>query len=207
MEEAAMRRLVVALVAALAVLALAVGLAGCGGAATPSSSSSGSTSAAPVVVGGTSTTLPTIVNRSANETDTFIAFPNTSDVPADLKQKIAVNKQPTLIYFFDSTQNTSTEVRTIIDQVRADNRGLVDLVAYDIGKYLTAAPDGTVSVSDKLSQDATAAAAVKFARNASINVNFTPYIVLTDGQGYIIYEHTGLVDEQFLEREVLRAAR
>jgi hypothetical protein len=205
-EEAAMRRLVVALVAALVVLGLILGLTGCGGGATATPSTS-TPAAAPVAVGGSSSTLPAIVNRSANETDTFIAFPTGDDVPADLKQKITVNKQPTLIYFFDSTQNSSKEVRTIIDAVRANNRGLVDLVAYDIGKYVNAAADGSVSVSDKLSQDATAAAAVRFARDPAIDVRFTPYIVLTDGQGYIIYKHSGLVDQEFLEREVLRASR
>jgi hypothetical protein len=202
-----MRRLVVA----LAVVGLAISLTGCAGGGTAASSSTAAPAAAPaaapVAVGGSASTLPAIQNRSANDTDTFVPFPTGDTVPADLQQKINVDKQPTLIFFFDSTQQASKEVRTIIDTVRADNRGLVDLVAYDIGKYLTAAPDGTVSVIGDVSGDPVAAAAVKLARDPAINVPFTPYIVLTDGQGYIVYKHSGLVDRSFLEREVLRASR
>jgi hypothetical protein len=40
-----------------------------------------------------------------------------------------------------------------------------------------------------------------------LGVSFTPYIVLTDTQGYIIWKHRGLVDKVFLEREVQRATR
>jgi hypothetical protein len=49
--------------------------------------------------------------------------------------------------------------------------------------------------------------AVLLARDPAIDVAFTPTIVLTDGQGYIVYKHRGLVDEEMLEREVQRAAR
>jgi hypothetical protein len=56
-------------------------------------------------------------------------------------------------------------------------------------------------------KDPSAVAAIKLARDPAINVSFTPFIVLTDGQGYIIYKHRGLVDKAFLEREMLRASR
>jgi len=146
-------------------------------------------------------------NRSENETTTFAPFPTGSTVPTDVAQKITVDKQPTLIYFYDSTQQASKEVRVIIDAVRNQNRGMVDLIAYDIGKYVHADADGNVTIDDTLASDPAAKAAVVLARDPAIHVSFTPFIVLTDGQGYIIYKHSGLIDQAFLEREVLRAAR
>jgi hypothetical protein len=197
------------LVVALVVLGIALSLAGCssGTDSSASTSTTAAPAAAPVAVGGSATTLPSIVNRSANDTDTFLPFPTGDTVPPELRQKVLVDKQPTLIYFFDSSQQDSKEVRTVIDTVRADNRGLVDLVAYDIGKYLSAGPDGTISVTGDITQDPAASIAVKFARDPSIDVPFTPYIVITDGQGYITYKHSGIIDREFLEREVLRASR
>jgi hypothetical protein len=200
-----MRRLVVA----LSVLALALSLAACGGGggtaetAAPTPAAEGA--AAPPA--GSSTTLPELMDRSANESSTFAPFPTGSTIPPDLMYKVTVEKQPTLIYFYDSTQNTSKEVRRIIDAVRSQNRGLVDLVTYDIGKYMTASADGSVIADPSMAQDANAKSAVLLARDPAIAVSFTPFIVLTDGQGYIIFKHRGLVDRKLLEREVLRASR
>jgi hypothetical protein len=205
-EESSMRRLVVA----LTVLALALSLVACGGgepAAETAAPATGAADADAAAAGGAATTLPEIANRSENETDTFAPFPTGSTIPPDLMYKVTVEKQPTLIYFYDSTQNTSKEVRRIIDAVRSENRGLVDLVTYDIGKYMTAAADGTVRADPSLATDANAKSAVVFASDPAIAVTFTPFIVLTDGQGYIIYKHRGLVERKLLEREVLRASR
>ena len=200
-----MRRLVVAAI----VVGLVLAMTGCS-----SSSSSSAPAAAPAgaaapvpVAAGSSTTLPTVENRSENETTTFAPFPTGSTVPTGVAQKITVEKQPTLIYFYDSTQQASKEVRVIIDAVRNQNRGMVDLIAYDIGKYVHTAADGSVTIDDTLATDPAAKAAVVLARDPAIHVTFTPFIVLTDGQGYIIYKHVGLVDRAFLEREVQRATR
>lgn len=202
-----MRRLVVALFALVLVLATA----GCGGGgeetAQTGSASTGA-AAAPAGGGGSSTsTLPDLANGSENETTTFAPFPTTEDIPTDVVYKITVEKQPTLVYFYDSTQNASKEVRRVIDEVRADNRGLVDLVAYDIGRYIKANQDGSVEVDPSFATDPAAKAAIQFARNPVIGVSFTPFVLVTDGQGYIIFKHRGLIDRKFLEREVLRAAR
>jgi hypothetical protein len=124
-----------------------------------------------------------------------------------LNEKINVQKQPTLIYFFDSSQYTSKEVRKIIDTVRDENRGMVDLVAYDIGKFVTANADGTVVLKETPTMSDEDRQAIVFARDPAINVTFTPFIVLTDSQGYIIYKHRGLADRAFLEREIQRASR
>jgi hypothetical protein len=199
-----MRRLVVAFFA----LALVLIVAGCGGGGADTKATTTTTApAAGAAAGGSSTTLPDIADRSANESSTFVAFPTSDDVPPDLMYKVTVEKQPTLIYFYDSTQNASKEVRTAIDEVRADNRGLVDLVAYDIGRYLKVNSDGSVEIDSAFADNPSAKSSIQFARNPVIDVSFTPFIVLTDAQGYIIYKHRGLVDRKFLEREVLRAAR
>ncbi|HEY5541118.1 MAG TPA: hypothetical protein VIL41_06670 [Coriobacteriia bacterium] len=200
-----MRRLVVAVIAVV----LALCLAGCGGspAATPPAASTAAPVAAPVAAGAGGAPLPDLTDRSVNETTTFSPFPTGTDVPDVLKQKVTVDKQPTLIYFFDPGQKTSKEVRTIIDAIRNHNRGLVDLVAYDLSKYVTSNADGTTNIDAGLDANAAQKQVVQFARDPAINVAFTPFIVLTDGQGYIIYKHSGLVDAAFLEREVLRASR
>lgn len=199
-----MRRLVVAVIT----LSLALTLTGCGGGGAETSTTTAAPTATTAGVGGSSTTaLPAIADRSQNESSTFTPFPTGASVPADLKQKVSVEKQPTLIYFYDSTQETSKEVRVTIDAVRAENRGLVDLVAYDIGKYATVSFDGSVSIDPEFMKNPSAVAAVELARDPAIGVTFTPFIVLTDGQGYIIYKHRGLIDYAFLEREVQRAAR
>lgn len=205
-----MRRLVVAVVAVV----IALSLAGCGGSSTPPASSTAAPAAAPAPApaapagtAGAPTTLPDLADRSVNETTTFAPFPSNANVPDVLNQKIIVDKQPTLIYFFDSGQKVSKETRAIIDSVRNRNRGLVDLVAYDLSKYVTANPDGSVNVDPSLAADAAQKQVVMFARDPAIKVAFTPFIVLTDGQGYIVYKHSGLVDSAFLEREVQRAAR
>ena len=199
-----MRTIVVALVAA----ALALTVAGCS--STPAASTTPAPVPAPppapaaaVPAGGSAQTT----SLSDTETAVFEPFPTGPDVPADLAQKITANKQPTLIFFYDSSQYTSQEVRKIIDSVRDDNRGLVDLVAYDIGKYTSASGDGSIVVNDKLAGNDSAKQAALFARNPAIDASFPPFIVLTDGQGYIIYKHRGLVDPAFLEREVQRASR
>jgi thioredoxin-related protein len=197
-----MRRLVVAIF--VAVVALSLG--GCGGGSQPAATPAATPAAAPAAAPAPAAAAAGIANRSENETETFVPFPDKAFVPADLKQKITVEKQPTLIYFYDSSQQSSKEVRAIIDAVRNDNRGLVNLVAFDIGKYVITGSDGVVTVDDtKFAHDPTASQAVQLARE--LGVSFTPFIVLTDGQGYVIYKQRGLVDRAFLEREVLRASR
>lgn len=194
------------IVAALVVVALALALSGCSSnkpAATPTTTPA-APAAVPAAVPGAAAAAPSL---SDTVTAVFERFPTGADIPAALQQKITVDKQPTMIYFYDSNQYTSQEVRKIIDSVRADNRGLVDLVAYDIGKYTTVAANGAVDLNPKLVSSDAGKQAVLFARNSAIDVTFTPFIVLTDGQGYIIYKQHGLVDPAFLEREVQRATR
>ena len=138
-----------------------------------------------------------------NVTTTFEAFPTGTFVPADLKSAIDA-KQPTLIFFYDSSYTSETN-RDIIDKVREDNRGMVDLFTYDIARYVTTSPQGVVTVDPALLNDPGASQAVQLARE--LGVTSAPFVVMTDGQGYIIWKFRGLLDKVFLEREVVRASR
>ena len=187
-------------VSVLIVAALALALAGCGGnkpAETPAPDTAAAPAPATAPVAGS-----TIGDVSANETATFEPFPTGSFVPADLKSGIDA-KRPTLIYFYDSSYTSKTS-RKIIDAVREENRGSVDLFAYDIARYTVTSPEGVVTVDPALANDPNASQAVQLARE--LGVSSAPFSVLTDNQGYIIWKFRGLLDKVFLEREVQRAA-
>jgi hypothetical protein len=189
------------IVALLIVVALAVTLAGCGGGAKQAADTPAAAPAAapaPVAV----TQGAPVEDRSANVTATFEPFPQGAFVPADLKANIDA-KRPTLIYFYDSSYTSETS-RDIIDAVRDENRGSVDLFAYDIAKYTTTSPQGVVSVDPALANDPGAEQAVQLAKQ--LGVTSSPFVVITDVQGYITWKFRGLVDKAFLEREVQRAA-
>jgi hypothetical protein len=193
-----MRRLVVVLIAA----ALVVVVAGCGGgqkAATPAPAAAPEPAAAPAAVPA----VPPVPPLSPKEPAVFEPFPTGSSVPTEVADRISA-KEPTLIYFYDGTQYSSKESRKIIDAVLEENRGLVGLVAYDIGKYMLGDASVPVTIDKRFSKDADAQAAVQLAR--ALGVSNTPFLVLTDGQGYIVWKFRGLVDHDFLEREVLRAS-
>jgi hypothetical protein len=189
-----MRRLVVALVA----VALVLTLAGCGGgqeaapAATPAATP-------PPAAAATETAIA----LSANEPPVFSEFPTSTAMPKNVRELIDA-KQPTLIYFYDSTQKTSKANRKIINSVIEKNRGLVELVAFDIGKYVTSDASKPVAVAKGFSKNAKYQESIELAR--LLGVSSTPFIVLTDGQGFIIWKFRGLTDKDFLEREILRAS-
>lgn len=193
-----MRRLVVALIAAAFVLTLV----GCGGggeeAAAPAETPAAE--AAPVAAVPAE---PAPVPLSDNEPPIFQEFPSGSAVPTEVAELIDA-KQPTLIYFYDPTQNSSKETRKIIDSVLEKNRGLVEFVAYDIGKYVTGDAAEPVTIDEDFAKDPQYQASINLAR--LLEVSYTPYIVLTDSQGYIIWKFKGLAEKDFLEREILRAS-
>ncbi len=195
-----MRRLVVALIIAM----LAFALAGCGGGGEEAAAPAETPVAAPAPAAPVPAEANAVTGISDNEPDIFAPFPTGSSIATAVAERIA-DKQPTLIFFYDSGQYTAAQNRKIIDSVLDDNRGLVDLVAYDIGKYTTIDASGTITFDPDFDSDSNAQVAVQMAR--VLGVSFTPYIVLTDTQGYIIWKHRGLVDKVFLEREVQRATR
>jgi hypothetical protein len=187
-------------------LVVALALTGCGGkkADTATDTSASSTTNAEDANAKKAQVEPLVVgDRSANESETFEPFPTGSFVPEELKASIAA-KRPTILYFYDSS-NTSTVNRTMIDAVRAQNSGLIDLALFDMGRYTTTSPDGVVSVSPSVSNDPGAQQAIQLAR--TIGAATLPYVVVTDGQGYIIWKSHGLLDKALLDREVQRATQ
>ncbi len=195
-----MRRLVVALIIAI----LAFTLAGCGGGGDEAAAPAETPAAAPAPAPINPATAGDVTGISDNEPDIFAPFPTGSAIATDVAESVA-DKQPVLIYFYDSGQYTAAQNRQIIDAVLVDNRGLVDLFAYDVGKYTSIDTSGVITVDPEFASDPDAQVAVQMARE--LGVSFTPYIVLTDTQGYIIWKHRGLADSAFLEREVQRATR
>ncbi|NTU70810.1 MAG: hypothetical protein HGB10_03190 [Coriobacteriia bacterium] len=189
-------------VAVLVVAVLALTLFGCGGggeAAAPAAPAATGAEAAPVAPPASPP-----VALSENEPEVFEPFPTSDAIPKEVSEAIAA-KQPTLIYFYDATQSSSKESRKIINSVLNSNRGLVDLAAYDVGEYIKAQADGTVNIDNEpFSKDADYQQSIELAR--LLGVKNTPYVVITDSQGYIIWKFKGLVERDFLEREVLRAA-
>ena len=193
-----MRRLVVALMIA----ALALTLTGCGGGEEPAATTEAVP--APVVVAPAPATDEEVTGLSDNMPAVFEPFPMGSTITTEVAERIA-DKQPTLIYFYDSAQYTAAENRKAIDKVLDENRGLVDLVAYDIGKYTTIDESGTIAVLPEFQKNLAAQKAVNMAR--TLGVTFTPFMVLTDSQGDSIWRYRGFADKDFLEREVQRATR
>lgn len=195
-----MRRLVAALIIAL----LAFTLTGCGGGSDTATTTETTTAPAPAPAAPPAAATGEVTGISDNVPPVFEPFPTSSNITTAVAERVAA-KQPTLIYFYDSNQYTSAENRKIIDKVLDANRGLVDLVVYDIGKYTSIDSAGNFTLDPAFANDVDATKAVSMARE--LGVSFTPYFVLTDSQGYIIWKFRGLVDKDFLEREVQRAAR
>ncbi len=197
-----MRRLVAVLVVAL----LAFSLAGCGGGGEetpPAEQAPAETPAAPPASTGQPVENP-IADRSAVESPTFEPFPTGEVVPSTIASRVAEG-QPMLLMFVDGSQKDTDELRGQVDAAIKKNQGVVDLVTYDLGKYAAVDASGNVVVSaSSLTKDEDAKQAVLLAHE--LGVNFTPYILIVDDQGYIIFRNRGYIDSALLDRQLLRTA-
>jgi hypothetical protein len=133
-----------------------------------------------------------VTDRSQIESGFPAPFPaiESTTMPTALQSKLDA-KRPLLIYFYDSTLPESAVIRTEIDAVLSDNRGLIDLVTFDLGA--------------KKSGAYTAGAQAGAVLAAELNANRPPYIVLVDGNQNITWRFRGYVDRDIIGREVLRA--
>lgn len=204
-----MRRIVVVIVAVLMVF----GLVGCGGggdeAAAPEGEVAVQTQGAATVPAPTGATL-TASEASSNtlspqEAQKFEAFPTDEEALPDVIAQRLESERPMLVLFYDATQKTTDDQRVAVDSVMAEYRGLIDLVSFDVSKYVTTDASGVVTPKDAITDDPTARAVATLMGGDHLNVKFTPYIVFVDKQGYITYRVRGYVDSAFIEREVLRA--
>lgn len=194
-----MRRLVVALI----VVCMSISLVACGGGAEEPPPAPEGEAAEPAPAAPPAAANPNpIADRSAEESNTFEPFPTGEDIPESVVDRIA-EKQPMLMLFVDESQKDTNDLRDEVAIVVKDNRGRVDLLTYDVGKYSDVTKGGTVVIdAAKLEKDPKAQESVMLAR--AVGVTFTPYILIVDDQGYIIYRHSGYVDSELLERQVLR---
>lgn len=181
-----MRKIVVVLVVAL----LALALAGCGGGEEAAAPATDAPAADAPVAAAAPPAQST--DRSPIESGTPEPFPaiESTAVPAAIQSKLDA-KRPMALYFYDSTLPESKFIRAEIDAVMQENRGLIDLVTFDLG-----ATKGGV---------ATESAQLGAALAGDLRVVRPPYIILVDGNGFITWRFMGYVDREIMSREVLRA--
>jgi thioredoxin-related protein len=185
---------------------LALGLVGCGGeeppAETPTDAAAPAPAPAPAPAadGGAAP----VADRSDLSAEVFVPFPNDDSVPAAVKERLD-NNQAMLLFFYNSEQEVTDDLRAEIDKVAEDNKGLVDLLTYNVGKNTKIDAEGNVVVDPELANDENAQEAVQFAHQ--IGVDHLPYVVVVDEQGYEIFYSRGFIDEELLGRQVERAAQ
>jgi hypothetical protein len=188
------------------VAVLALTLVGCGGGSddTSATTDTGAQAAAPPPPAATTNPDQIVPDRSPTETVLFAALSDqASGLPSDVQKRLD-KKQPMLIYVFDKTQKSSAETRAEVDKAIKRYRGLIDLVAYDVSRYVTTDVDsGAVSVDPKLTKDAEASKVVKMLEQ--MQITSTPTIIITDSAGTVLWRSRGYTDRQLIEKEILRA--
>lgn len=195
-----MRRLVVVLLVAT----LSLIIAGCGGGGAETTPPPASTGTGVVTTPNLAGATQGITDRSALSTETFKPFV-AEDMPADV-QKLLDTKQAMLLFFYNPAQLQTDDLRSQINAVIKQNRGNIDLLTFDLSKYSSMDASGNVQVdTDALLADKKSVEAVRFAKD--IGVDYVPYIVIVDDQGYEIFWSRGFIDAQLLERQVQRAVR
>lgn len=196
-----MRRLFVLGLVALAVL-MAFALVGCGGggdeaaapAATPAAAPPPAEAAAPAPAD----------DRNPTETASYAPLPSDpSIVPTAVAQRVAA-KQPMVIFFYDPTQRDTDEARAAVDAAVKPYRGLIDVVAFNVGKYINSST-GEIVVDPKLKADPAAFKTVQFAE--ATGVKFTPFVIITDQYGYTVARFRGPWDAKSLEQQVIKATQ
>jgi len=204
-----MRSRVVAAVLAVVLVLAAFVIVGCGGGEEPETTAP-TTAETPVTPpppaeGG----VTEATDLSPEEPSVYEAFPTDPAITPKAVLDLIESKQPMMVYFYDPSQkDTNDESQGIdgeggLDQLMDDYRGAIDLVSFDIGRFVQTASDGTVVVDPALANDEAAKQAAALA--SELGVSFTPYVVIVDGEGYIIARFRGWDDWKDIEREVLRA--
>ncbi len=206
-----MRSRFAAVILALALIFAAVLLAGCGSSGTEeptTTSTSAQTPAAPTAPAAAAAAAAP-ADRSPTETVTYEPFPTDAQVTPKAVLDLLQAKQPMVVYFYDSTQKTTNdEAKGIdgeggLDKIMSDYRGAVDLVSFDVSRYIKTNSAGVTVVDPAFSGNSATQQASSLA--AALGVDFTPYLVIVDGNGYIISRFRGWDDIKDVEREVLRA--
>ncbi|MGV8082407.1 MAG: hypothetical protein AB2L09_02065 [Coriobacteriia bacterium] len=103
-------------------------------------------------------------------------------VPSNLRSSLE-DGRPILVFFYDERSAVSQENKQIIDAFLAENIGLVDSYSYELDS------SGTIDLAGLL------------------GVSEVPAVVVIDRSGEVSYLRSGLVDQEFLSREIFSAAK
>jgi hypothetical protein len=183
-----------------------VTLVGCGGGAEePAGEVTTQTQATPPAPEDAAGEEVAIADASPAEPQAFEPFPTADEVlTSEIAERLEA-EQPMIILFYDEAQQTSDDQRAQVDAVLADYRGLIELVAYDVGEYVQVDEDGSITVLPDMAKDESAQKVARLFSEDYLGITFTPYLVFVNADGYITYRYRGFVDSKLIEREVLRA--
>ncbi len=112
--------------------------------------------------------------------------------------------QPMIILFIDETQKTTDDQQKTIDDVTDKYQGLIDLVTFDVSRFVTHDADGRITVQSEINADETGRQVARMIDEDNLDIRFTPFTLIVDDQGYVTWRYRGISDGKTLEREVLR---
>jgi len=193
-----MRRTVAVLVVAL----LALALVGCGGGAAEQPATGPD-------VDGAAPPPPAVeeaaVDLSPPEPQEYVPFPVDAElgVPSAIQSRLDAG-QPMIIVFYDDSQKTTDDQEQIVREVTSAYRGLIDVVSFNLAGWVSQDAQGTITTEPGLAEDETAKQVLRLIDADHLDVRFTPFIVVVDGNGYVTWRYRGISDDKNLEREVLR---
>ncbi|MDF1542613.1 MAG: hypothetical protein RQ731_00235 [Anaerosomatales bacterium] len=192
-----MRRTVAVLIVAL----LALTLVACGGGASDEPEAAPDTGAA----APPPPPVDEAVDLSPLEEQVYEPFPVDSELgaPDAILSRLEAG-QPMIIVFYDDSQKTTDDQEDIIRSVTETYRGLIDVVSFNLGAYVTQDARGTITVQPGLADDETAKQVTRMIDADHLDIRFTPFVLIVDDQGYVTWRHRGISDDKTLEREVLR---
>ncbi len=133
-----------------------------------------------------------MTDRSPVEATAPAPFPSvlSTALPEELSARLDAGR-PMVLFFYDTTEPETKAVRAELDAVLKENRGLVDLVTFDVTQADGTEPSPTAKQAAVLAID--------------LGVKGTPYIIVVDRNGFITWRMLGFVDRDVIGREVLRA--
>ncbi len=192
-----MRRFVVVLVVAL----MALTLVACGGGDTEEPVEAPDT--------GDAAPPPPVVEEDPDfspvEESVFEPFPIDPEIgiPDSIQSRLDAG-QPMIILFRDETQETTDDQTVIIEGVMETYRGLIDLVTFDVGRYVKHDDKSAIEVNADINEDDAAKQLARLLDEDHLDIRFTPFTLIVDKQGYVTWRYRGISDDKTLEREVLR---
>jgi hypothetical protein len=180
--------------AASVLISVAFALAACGGDTSGGATTNAAVATPPPAAPAAAGPVAPVDTKSPIEQASGEPFPTTADaVPQTILDHLKATR-PMIVFFYDSTQAVTDDTRAEIDAVMSKYRGLIDLIAYDVRAGQS---------NDGASKDPEILKAMEMA--GSLGVKYQPYTIFVDRYGRITGRFSGFVDEQLLEREVLRA--